>query len=57
MSNVCVIFGGQPPYYVCDCFYLHGNTGGRDSVDTTVFVRSPSTFLDREAPTRSVPCD
>ena len=44
-------------YCVCDCFYLHGQTGGHDSVGTTVFVYSPSTLLDCEPPTRQVSCD
>ena len=42
---------------MCDCFYLHGQARGRDSVGSTVFVHSPSILLDREPPTRSVPCD
>ena len=42
---------------MCDCFYLHGQTGGRDSVGSTVFVHNPSTLLDREPSTRPVPYD
>ena len=41
---------------MCDCFYLHGQSGDRVSVGSTVFVYSPSTLLDREPTTRLVPC-
>ena len=38
MCNLCITLEGLPPYCVCDCFYFHGKTGGRDSVGTIVFV-------------------
>ena len=47
----------EPLYCMCDCFYLHGQARGCDSVGCTVFVHSPSTLLDCEPPTRPVPCD
>ena len=40
---------------MCDCFYLHGQARGRDSVGSTVFVHCPSILLDCEPPTRPVP--
>ena len=42
---------------MCHCFYLHGQTGGRDSEGTTALMHSPSTKLDCELPTRLVPCE
>ena len=47
----------EASHCMCDCFYLHDQTGGRDSVGSTVLVYSPSTLLDRESPTRLVLCD
>ena len=56
MCKLCITLEGQPHYCVCDCFCLHGQTGGHDSVGTFVLVYSPSTLLDYKASTRPVPC-
>ena len=42
---------------MCDCFYLHGQTGDRDAVSTNVFEYSPSILLCCDPPTRLDPCD
>ena len=44
----------QPLNCMCDCVYLHGQTGGHDSVGTTVFAYSPSTLFDCEISDRSL---
>ena len=40
---------------MCDCFCLHSQTGGCDSVGSNVFVYSPSILLDREPPNQTGP--
>ena len=40
---------------MCDCFYLHGQSGGCDWAPLSSC--SPSTLLDCEPPIRPVPCD
>ena len=39
-------FGGEPLYCMCDCVSLQSQTGGHDSVCTTVLVYSLSSLLD-----------
>ena len=56
-TMACVIWvslwEASPRYCVSYCFCLHGQTEGRVSVGTTVFVYSPTALLDCEP----VPCD
>ena len=52
MCNLCINSWGQPLYFVRGYFYQYGGTEGRDSVGTTVCMKSPSTLFDWEAPIR-----
>ena len=45
------MLGGFTLHTVCGYFYSHGQTGGRNSVITIVFVFSLSTLSDCELPT------
>ena len=50
MSDLCVTLGGQPLYYMCDCFYLRGQTGGNESTivsRTFIFALLDSEPLSR----------
>ena len=57
LSDLCVILGGQPRYYMCDSFYFHCQTGRGDSVGTTVFEYSHSALSDFELLSRVFPGD